>query len=292
MNIYLDCIPCFVKQALEAARRVTKDPAVHEQMLREVLSLTAELDLSQCPPVVGQRIHRRLRELTGGGDPYAEAKTRFTRLALELLPEMAARVESAADPFTAAVQLAIAGNVIDLGANGLLTESEVRSSMSELARQPLCGDVEVLRAAAQRAQRILYLADNAGEVVLDRPLITLLGSGRVTVAVRGAPVINDATRADAEAAGLTGLVEVIDNGSDAPGTVLAECSADFRARFSEAELIIAKGQGNFETLSGVEANVFFLFKAKCPVIAGHARLPLGAHAVLPRQASVHNRRVP
>jgi uncharacterized protein with ATP-grasp and redox domains len=90
---------------------------------------------------------------------------------------------------------------------------------------------------------------------------------KVTVAVRGRPVINDATRADAEAAGLTERVEVIDNGTDIPGTILPECSDFFRSRFESADLVISKGQGNYETLSDVEKDIFFLLKAKCPVVA-------------------------
>jgi uncharacterized protein with ATP-grasp and redox domains len=89
----------------------------------------------------------------------------------------------------------------------------------------------------------------------------------VTVAVRGAPVINDVTIADTQPAGIPGLVEVVDNGSDAPGTILDDCSAEFQRRFDEADLIIAKGQGNYETLSEVEKDIFFMLKAKCPVIA-------------------------
>ncbi len=127
--------------------------------------------------------------------------------------------------------------------------------------------------AAARAGRILYLADNAGEIVFDRLLVEALAPQRVTLAVRGTPVLNDATAADARAVGLTEICEVIDNGSDAPGTVLEDCSREFRQRFSTADLIIAKGQGNFETLSEAPGNIFFLFKVKCPVIATRTGLP-------------------
>ena len=284
MNIHLDCIPCFLRQALEAVRRTTGDTEAHERMLRDVLAMTAEMDLAECPPMVGQRIHRRLRELTGNPDPYAEIKAQFNRAALDMLPELAARVEAAHDPLLAAAQLAIAGNIIDLGPNGQFTEEEARRVMLDLAAQPVAGDLEPFREAVNAAGNILYLADNAGEIVFDRPLITQLDPKRVTVAVRGAPTINDATRSDAEAAGLTELAEVIDNGSDAPGTILSDCSAAFRQRFRSADCIIAKGQGNFETLSEEPANLFFLFKAKCPVIAAHAGLPLGAHALRKTQA--------
>ncbi|MBN2451771.1 MAG: DUF89 family protein, partial [Lentisphaeria bacterium] len=124
-----------------------------------------------------------------------------------------------------------------------------------------------------------YLADNAGEIVLDRLLVDELPAGRVTVAVRGGPILNDATLDDARQAGLCDRVEVIDNGSDAPGTILADCSPKFRRRFAAADLILAKGQGNFETLSEVAAPLCFLLKVKCPVIAGHTGLPLGTQVL-------------
>ena len=112
-----------------------------------------------------------------------------------------------------------------------------------------------------------FLKDNAGEIVFDRLLIERLPPGKVTVAVRGFPVINDATLADAEGAGIHEVAEVIENGSDAPGTILDDCSESFRDRFDKADLVIAKGQGNYETLSEVDKDIYFLLKAKCPVIA-------------------------
>jgi uncharacterized protein with ATP-grasp and redox domains len=126
----------------------------------------------------------------------------------------------------------------------------------------------------------LYLADNAGEIAFDRLLVERISPGRVTLAVRGAPVINDATLADAQAVGLDKIVEVIDNGSDAPGTILDDCHSDFRRRFAGADLIIAKGQGNYETLSDGPGNLFFLFKAKCPVIADHIGQPVGTQIMV------------
>jgi len=98
--------------------------------------------------------------------------------------------------------------------------------------------------------------------------------------VRGAPVINDATIEDAEATGLTRIVEVIDNGSGAPGTVLSDCSESFVYRFNRADLIISKGQGNYETLSSVPAPVFFLLKVKCGVAESHTGLAEGTHALI------------
>lgn len=168
---------------------------------------------------------------------------------------------------------------LPIGVNGKLTEAEVYAAFEQALSKPLVGDTEAFRQAVAKATAILYLADNAGEIACDRLLIQQLLPVRVTLVVRGGAVINDATRVDAEAARLHELVEVIENGSDAPGTLLSDCSEDFRKRFAEADLIIAKGQGNFETLSDAEANIFFLFKVKCPVIAAHVGLPVGTHVL-------------
>jgi uncharacterized protein with ATP-grasp and redox domains len=275
----LDCIPCFLRQALEAVRFATKDTAMHEQVVRSVLRMAAEMDLMQSPPAIAQRIHRLVRKISGVDDPYCTAKELFNRLAMAMLPDLTARLEGVQDPLMTAARLAIAGNTIDLAVNGDLTEVEVHAAFERALSEPLMGDLEAFRQAVAQARVILYLADNAGEITCDRLLIQQLLPVPVTLAVRGGAVVNDATLADAEAAGLHELVEVIDNGSDAPGTILSDCSEDFRRRFAKADLIIAKGQGNFETLSDTGGNIFFLFKVKCPVIAAHVGLPLGTHVL-------------
>lgn len=277
MRTSLDCIPCFARQTLEAARFFTDDPVVHERILREVLRSTSEMDLAQCPPVVAQQMHRRLREFAGVNDPYRAVKDGFNRMALDMLPEFSAQVCNSPDPLILALRLAIAGNVIDLGVNGGLTENQARRALVGAMDEPFHGDVEDFRRAVDSADNILYLADNAGEIVFDRLLIEQLPTERVTLVVRGGPILNDALLADAEAAGLCDLVETIENGSDAPGTVLDDCSASFQRRFAMADMIIAKGQGNFESLSDTPGNVYFLFKAKCQVIANHVGLPVGTH---------------
>ncbi len=268
MQIYLDCIPCFVRQALDSARLVTDDEQIHEKVVREVLRLAADLDMSQSPPVIGQRIHRLIRKLICNNDPYHELKERFNRLALRMCAELEERVRTSEDPLETTVRLAIAGNIIDLGVKTSIKESDVE----KIIRDCLTADfdsrqVEEFRNAVSRAEKILYLVDNAGEIVFDRLLIEQLPCEKVTVVVKGNPVINDATIEDADVAGLTRIVEVIDNGSDAPGTILESCSQAFRNRFAESDLVIAKGQGNYETLSDADKNIFFILKAKCPVIA-------------------------
>lgn len=281
MKTYFDCLPCMIRQALDSARLASEDEAVHERILREALVAASELDLRQPPPAMAQRVHRRIRQLTGKDDPYREAKERQNRMALEFYERFSQEVARAGNKLEMAVRLAIAGNVIDLGVKSNLHEAQIHEAIETCLTEPLDGDIQQFAAAIAGAARILYLTDNAGEIVLDRLLIEQLPREKVTVAVRGTPVINDATRTDAGAAGITGLVPVIDNGSDAPGTILDDCSGVFRRHFAEADLIIAKGQGNYETLREVSRPLYFLLRVKCPVLARDLGCPLGRMVLRP-----------
>ncbi len=276
MKTHLDCVPCIIRQSLDSARLVTDDERIHEQILREVLEAAARMDLELSPPVMAQTIHRRLRELGGKPDPYRAAKARFNQLAMDLVPKYRLHLQQADNPLEVAIRLAIAGNIIDLGVKTGLDEQEVIDSVETCLTDPLSGNVPDFAEAISRAQKILYLADNAGEIVFDRLLVEQLPCDRVVVAVRGAPVINDATMVDAEVAGLTEIVRVIDNGSDAPGTVLQDCSETFRKYFDEADLIIAKGQGNYETLGESTRPIYFLLRVKCPMVARDTGCPVGS----------------
>jgi len=276
MKTYFDCIPCFVRQALDAVRFITDDQTVHERVLREVLSAISQMDLGMPPPVMGQQIHRLIRSLTGQDDPYRQVKDEFNNLALQWCEQLKARVANATNPMETALRLAIAGNIIDFGVNSQLDESVVSDAIEHALTNELVGSFQAFRERVVSAQDILYLADNAGEIVFDRLLIEQLPAEKITLVVKGYPVINDATIADAQKVGITDLVEVIDNGSDAPGTILEECSQEFQRRFEAADLIIAKGQGNYETLSDVDKEMFFVLKVKCSVIAKHLDCPVGS----------------
>jgi uncharacterized protein with ATP-grasp and redox domains len=268
MRTYLDCIPCFLRQALDAARLVSDDRDLHEQVLRAVLSAVERMNLQESPPAMACKIHQIIRAVAGEEDPYRGVKDRSNRFVMDLLPELRDLVSGSPDPFQTAVRLAIAGNVIDYGVCSEVTDEHVRSSIEWSLNARL--DLEMLEALRNevcRAGSVVYLADNAGEIVCDRLLLELFPAARVVLAVKARPVVNDATLADAVATGLTDLVQVVDNGSDVPGTILSQCSDTFCRRFHEARLVIAKGQGNYETLNDEDRRVYFLFKAKCPVIA-------------------------
>jgi damage-control phosphatase, subfamily I len=279
MQTTLDCMPCFVRQALGAVREVTDDVEDAGRMLRDVLLEMSQMSTQQSPVVMAQRIHRLVRGLAGGIDPYRDAKDRCNRIALDLYPKVALMVRQSGNPLEMALRMSIAGNAIDFGPHQHVDRKHVDQAISHASSSELYGDVAGFADAVSRAGSILYLADNAGEIVFDRLLIEQLGADRVTLVVRGAPVLNDAQRSDVEIAGLADIVEVIDNGSDAPGTLLDDCSDEFRRRFYQADLVIAKGQGNYESLNDADREVFLVLQAKCSVIADQLGCPVAALVV-------------
>lgn len=279
MEATTECTSCFVRQGTEAVSLAVGDPAAREPLLREVRRLAAAPDVSRPPAVLGQAVHRAVRRMSGDDDPYREVKHRFNRLVLGLLPELEELVNRSPDPLKAAVTLAVAANIIDFGAGGALDPAVVLDRLRGCCEVPLVGEFREFAEVVPRARRILYLTDNAGEIAVDRLLVEALGPTRVTVGVRGHAVINDATLADAQEVGLRDVARVIGNGNDAPGTMLDQCSPEFLREFGRADLIVAKGQANFETLSDVPADIFFLFMVKCPVVAAHTGLPPGTHVI-------------
>ena len=285
MKTEIECVPCFVRQAAEAVAFTAEDSARGETLLRKLLREIADAEWQGSPPVMGQRIHRIIRRELACADPYRELKDRMNRAAARLLPGLRETMRAQPDPREAAVRMAIGGNLLDAGAKTQIAPADLPRHMDAIWTRPLRGESAALFRAAEESRRILYLTDNAGEIFFDRVLIEALPPEKVTVCVRGAPVINDATMEDAEAAGLPEIVPVFDNGSDAPGTILDDCSEECRRLFERADLVIAKGQGNYETLSDAAARIFFLLTVKCPVIAGHIGEPAGSMVVKERRPS-------
>ncbi|MFW6115732.1 MAG: damage-control phosphatase ARMT1 family protein [Chloroflexota bacterium] len=270
MRAYLDCYPCFLRQALDAARMAGADEQGQRKILGRVLDVLQSATLSTTPPQISHQVHRIVRQETGADDPYGAAKARSTEQALALYPWMEQLLADADDRLETAVRLSIGGNIIDMAADA---QYDLREEVRRVLREPFgIDDGEAFRAALDEAEEVLYLADNAGETVFDRLLIKFIAP-RVIYAVKGHPTINDATIEDAKAAGVDQVAQLMSNGSDAPGTVLEACSDRFRRTYEAAELIIAKGQANYETLSDEGPRVFFLLQTKCPVIARDLSAP-------------------
>jgi uncharacterized protein with ATP-grasp and redox domains len=263
MKTYLDCLPCMLRQALEAARMADADVEQQRAVLNRVMELLIGVSVDSTPAETGYHVHRIVREMTGDRDPYRLVKEEATRKALQLVPWLREIVARANDPLEQAVRIAIAGNIIDLAPGIQFT---IEATLERVLHQSFAiNDLGALRQALSQTESVLYLADNAGETVFDRVLIETLEQP-VVYAVKGGPTLNDATREDAIAAGLEEVAEVVSTGSDAPGTVLKSCSPAFRQLYSEAELIIAKGQANHEALGEGDRRLFFLLQIKCPVL--------------------------
>jgi damage-control phosphatase, subfamily I len=266
MKTYQDCIPCFFKQALRAGNIATSNKEKIKQLIKEVEILLGKIPRENTPPETAALIYQKISEITGNPDPFQKIKVNNIAQALKLYPDLKRLVTSSDDRLLTAVRLAIAGNVIDMGIDKKFDlETEIGQTMQ---KQFAVFDYELFKRELLAARNILYLGDNAAEAVFDRILIEELGKP-VTFVVRGIPVINDITQKEAQTTGIDQVARVISSGSIAPGTVLSYCNQNFISEFNNADLIISKGQGNYEGLSAVDRSIFFLLKAKCKVIADH-----------------------
>lgn len=287
MQTFYDCLPCFVNQALGVLRRTGATDHQIKSVMKAVFCELAEINLSVPPPVNSGKVFRIVRKSIGENDPYKAEKKKFNLFALHLLSEVHDRICGSQNVFLDKIKLAIAANIIDFGKKNNLTEDEVRA-VFERALEKHVDETAVsnLKNTLQNAKSILYLCDNAGEIVFDRFLIEEMPYEKIICAVRGAPVINDATFEDADEVHLKELVKVISTGSDLPGVILDDCSTAFKQVFNDSDLVISKGQGNFETLSEIQSKrIFFLLQVKCPVIADHIGFPVGSFVIKDNQNS-------
>ncbi len=276
MTSHLECAPCMLRQAQEVLQLSGLSPESSVALLPPVLRFMAQLNWNLPPPALGQELHCFLRHLTANPDPYAAVKERMNRQAEALYPTWHRRFHEAFPPLEAAVRMAIVGNLLDSGAKVQLDDKAMLTAFEDALTAPLHGSVKELGQAIHRAGAILYLADNAGEIVFDRDLLACLPLDRFTLAVRGSPVLNDATLGDALSTGLSDFCKILSNGSDAPGTLLESCSSAFLDCLEAADLVIAKGQGNFESLPALRKKAFFLLKVKCAVLGRALNCPVGS----------------
>ena len=264
MRTFLDCLPCFLNQALRAARIATDDEKKIKWVLDEVGMMLRHIPLESTPPESGRLIYHKVSEITGNPDPYRVLKDKSTKKALALYPYLKSRVEESNDRLLTAIRIAIAGNVIDFGANwGFDLNAEVAEVLEK--DFAVC-DYREFKDHLDKAGDVLYIGDNAGECVFDRILIEEMKKPAIYV-VRDVPVINDATYEDAMQAGIDKIATILSSGTDAPGTILRTCSAEFKGVYGKSKFIISKGQGNYEALSNDGRRIFFLLKTKCDIIA-------------------------
>ena len=271
MKVYPECIPCFLRQIYNVLRVSEAENDVSFKVLRRSAKfISDELDISRSPGHNATLLHRMFREMTKINDPYKFLKDKYTEVALGLEPEIYEKVYlPAEDRLEVAVKLAAVGNVIDFGVPRKFDiYAELENFMS---RKFAYFDIEIFKRFLVPNKEVLYVADNAGEIVFDKFLLRELKERglKVTFAVRGGPVLNDATVEDALKSGIQELVdELITTGRDFIGIDLDFASEEFREKWERAFLIISKGQANIETLENVDnKDIFFILKAKCNPMA-------------------------
>ncbi|WP_028581569.1 damage-control phosphatase ARMT1 family protein [Desulfogranum japonicum] len=266
-----DCLVCFMKQAKGAIALCEQDSTIQYELLSAVAEMISQFPVSASPPENAARYYAYISEQTGVTDPFSAIKHQSTAYALSREDHLRAVIMAADDPVLTAARLAIGANVLDSGAQRQL---DIKESLKRCLYTPLAiSHYQAFSEQLCTKPDILYLADNCGELVLDKILVELLldKGCRVTVAVRQSPVINDATLEDARAIGLDQICPVISNGTGIPGTVLNKTSREFREYFDSAELIISKGMGNFESLYGTPAPLYYLFTVKCTTVRTRIR---------------------
>jgi len=273
MKLYPECYPCIVRQAVEAVQSTGVAPSKQFQALNQVLHTLASADHQLSPSDIAGETNQVLREVTGVDDFYLEKKKSSHDLAWSYLDDLRRLANQGSDPLQEALKVGAAGNIIDVVHVG---EYDLWDEVRSTVKGNLLGDgLESFRNRLASSTFILYLADNVGETVFDRVLIENLPLP-VIYAVKSGPILNDATREDAVAAGIDQVAEIIENGTRSPGTVLSQVSDEFRELFEKADLVVSKGQANYETLDEQGEKVFFLMRVKCPLISREVDAPIGS----------------
>nr|WP_321402511.1 ARMT1-like domain-containing protein [uncultured Desulfobacter sp.] len=261
-----ECYFCHIRTIEKLIDKFKPDEKVAQEFILAVHELMkSNWDLSN--PHMATEIHRMARNHLHNTNLYAEEKLKANELLLKEYPHWQTIVSESPNPFFTAAKLSVIGNIIDYGAQSV--KDDISGQINSFFRNDLKIDMtQALQNEIEKAENILYLADNCGEIVFDKLFIETMNHPNITFAVRGKPVINDATLEDARQVGLDTVCRVISNGFDAPSTLLEFCSDEFVHAYDNADLVISKGQGNFEGLmESRHPNEFFLLIAKCRPIA-------------------------
>jgi damage-control phosphatase, subfamily I len=287
MKAKVECIPCVFRQALATARCITDDPAVHENILHRVAEVYSTKKVKSTPAHFSQTVYEIIADVTGVRDPYAKEKKQFNELAMAMVPECEKALDESNDPIKTAAHLAVAGNIIDLGIG---KDLDIHGTLETALHVPFThNDLPELKEDLNSAASLLYVGDNAGEIVFDRIFIEtlqkLFPALKITFVVKSGPIINDATMEDAEAVGMTKVCDVIETGAACVGAPPDKVNDTFKKAFYDADLVISKGQGNFETLSSItDQTIYFILKAKCDLVAAELGVSFG-NSVLKKSPS-------
>lgn len=275
-----ECFPCFLRQADLAARAHGAPDAVRTALAARVSRMLADAAEGEVPARIATRLQAIVREAVGTDDPFRLVKAREIGRFAEMAEKAEAAVAASADPWARAVGMAAFGNIMD---SGIVERDFMEREISRFSGAGLFPEPPArLKEAIARAATVGVLLDNAGEAAFDVPLLSRLAAAgkRVWIGVKGGAVIDDLTEEEARRIGLSAYGEIVSNGNRGVGTDLALCPPPFRERIERSDLILSKGQANFETLYGAVRNAFFLFRCKCPVVSRALGLPEGELVIL------------
>ena len=265
MEIFLDCLPCMMKQALEASRMTTQNVELQEKIMDESIKIVAEHKQYKCSPDLGRAIHQIVKKYTDCPDPYKNTKEKDIAAAKKVYPFLKSFLNNKGNSLYWALKIAATGNIID---SAIYNNLNIEDCIDiELEKEFKICDIEIFEDKLRTAGSLLIIGDNAGETVFDKVLAEHLPQLEITYAVRNAPILNDATVNEAYDSGLGDCTRIISTGCNAPGTILEECSTEFIHILKSADIVISKGQGNFESLSDENLDIFFLLKAKCLMVS-------------------------
>ena len=279
MKLQSECVTCIIAQVKNVTNMFHLSEEARKAAMEDTHAYLAQANYEGCTPESMGELWQILLRHVGGSDPYVAIKSLCNQEAMKMLPETREKITRAKEPFTVALKYAIAGNLIDYGLEHPVSLEEQNAQIDAIASTSFSiDDSENLCSVLAQAKTMLYLGDNAGEIVFDKLLIEQIRAYYpkidISFVVKGSAVLNDVTRIDADEVGMHEVAHVIDNGDASPGTVLPRTSEAFQRAFAEADVILSKGQGNFESLSGVEKeNLFFLFTAKCDTVCVEAGVP-------------------
>lgn len=276
-RLHHECLSCMTKVHLNKYPEGTTDEQKVEYMQR-VLKVLAEAPEKYGAPVIVRTINQIQDEMFGMKQDYAQIKRHYNQVMLNHEEQVKSKLAQSDDPIKTGIQYAMIGNYIDFGARISVNEEQLTELLNDSDRfvidEKQYGE---LTDDLESAHKMVYLTDNCGEIVMDKLLIREIQKKypdlKVTVLVRGEEVINDATLEDAAQVGLTESAEVLPNGSDIAGTWLEEISEEAKSVLEEADVIISKGQGNFETLRKCGMNIYYIFLCKCDLFANTFQVP-------------------
>lgn len=269
MRLSMECLPCLVNQAIRIARLHLPGEEEQRRLVKRVILELASLDDNASAPYAAHLTQRILKEALQNPDPYKEAKQYYNEEMLIFEDDFLRLAKDAADPLYTALKIAAAGNYIDFGPGYDLSRDNILQTLQQTLERDYAPDVfSSLNQSLANSPTLLYLGDNTGEIVFDKVFIRIIKEQHpeleIYFATRGQAVLNDVTEVDAYTVGMDAYARIINNGTDIPGTILEHCSDNFREIFDKADIVIAKGLGNFESLYGsAPGKIFYIFLCKC-----------------------------